>query len=103
MAGILQGHILYLSVLAAYTVMLPSSVFDPESRDYLLLIGFIAFWRYTWWGINLMRFLIYTRIVFPKWRKEAKEGAAIFCHLMSICWSLVFVLIPKRRAVCMTA
>ncbi|MFA7276772.1 MAG: glycosyltransferase [Pseudobdellovibrionaceae bacterium] len=76
MAGILQGHILYLSVLAAYTVMLPSSVFDPESRDYLLLIGFIAFWRYTWWGINLMRFLIYTRIVFPKWRKEAKEGGS---------------------------
>lgn len=72
----LQGHILYLAALAAYTVMLPSSVFDPQSRDFLLLIGFIAIWRYTWWGINLGRFLVYTKRVFPKWRRQAEEGGA---------------------------
>lgn len=73
---ILQGHILYLAALAAYTVMLPSSIFDPASRDYLLLIGFIAMWRYSWWGINVGRFLIYTKLVFPKWRRQAAEGGS---------------------------
>lgn len=72
----LQGHVLYLAVLAAYTLMLPASVFDPESRDFILLIGFIALWRYSWWGINLSRFLIYTKFVFPKWRRQAEEGGA---------------------------
>ncbi len=78
MAKILPGHLLYLLVLAAYTAALPDSIFDPASRDYILLIGFIAMWRYTWWGINLSRFLIYTKFVFPQWRRKAeKEGAAL--------------------------
>lgn len=76
MSGIIQGHVLYLSVLAAFTAALPSSVFDPASRDFLLLIGFIAIWRYSWWGINLARFLIYTKLVFPKWRRQAEAGGA---------------------------
>ncbi|MCC6597501.1 MAG: glycosyltransferase [Alphaproteobacteria bacterium] len=76
MSGIIQGHILYLSALAAFTLALPQSVFDPASRDFILLIGFIAVWRYSWWGVNLVRFLIYTKLVFPKWRKQADEAGA---------------------------
>lgn len=75
---VIQGHILYILALAAFTVALPSSVFDPASRDYILLIGFIAVWRYSWWGVNLVRFLIYSRVVFPKWRKQAiVQGAEL--------------------------
>jgi glycosyltransferase Alg8 len=72
MFSLLQGHILYIAALAAYTFALPSSIFDPQSRDYLLVIGFIAMWRYTWWGINLIRFLIYTKLVFPIWRQKVQ-------------------------------
>jgi glycosyltransferase Alg8 len=71
---VIQGHILYLLALAAYTVSLPASLFDPQSHDYLLIIGFIAIWRYTWWGINLGRFLIYKHQVFPEWRQQVIEG-----------------------------
>ncbi len=66
----LPGHILYLLALAIFTLSLPSSLWSPESKDFILLIGFIAIWRYSWWGINLTRFLIYEKITFPKWRKQ---------------------------------
>lgn len=91
MSSVLTGHILYLAALAAYTVSLPSSIFDPASHDYLLIIGFIAVWRYTWWGINLVRFLIYTKAVFPKWRKQATEGGA------SLLPSHVYLLVTSFR------
>ncbi|MEZ5814671.1 MAG: glycosyltransferase [Alphaproteobacteria bacterium] len=68
-----QGHMLYIAVLAAYAAALPVLAWDPASKDYILLIGFIAIWRYTWWCINLARFLIYTKIRFPKWRRQAEE------------------------------
>lgn len=68
-----RGHLLYLAVLAAYAAALPSLTWDPSSKEYILLIGYIAFWRYSWWFTNLARFLIYTKIRFPKWRKEAEE------------------------------
>lgn len=91
LTGNLQGHLLYLSALAAYTVALPDSIFDPESRDYLLIIGFIAIWRYSWWGINLGRFLVYKNLVFPKWRKEAEEGGE------SLLPSHVYLLVTSFR------
>ncbi len=64
----LLGHAAYLLALVAFTVSLPSSLWDPESRNFILIIGYIALWRYSWWGINLVRFLIYEKRVFPRWR-----------------------------------
>ena len=68
----LKEHFLYLLVLGAFTLSLPAALWNPESRHFILLIGFIAIWRYSWWGINLIRFLIYEKIVFPKWRKQTE-------------------------------
>ncbi|MCK5285077.1 MAG: glycosyltransferase [Alphaproteobacteria bacterium] len=70
----LAGHFFYILVLAAFTISLPASLWDPASRDFILLIGVIAIWRYSWWGINLTRFLIYTKLVFPKWRYRAEKS-----------------------------
>ncbi len=67
----LLGHFLYLAFFVAFTLSLPDDLWDPEHRDFILLIGFIALWRYTWWGINVTRFLIYKHIRFPKIRKQA--------------------------------
>ena len=87
----LRGHFIYLLALAVFTLSLPQSLWDPESRDFILLIGFIAVWRYTWWGINLVRFLIYTKLVFPKWRKQTEE------HAETLLPSHVYLLVTSFR------
>lgn len=66
----LFGHILYLLFFAALTVSLSSNLWNPEHRDFIMLIGFIALWRYTWWMINVTRFMIYKHLRFPKWRRQ---------------------------------
>jgi len=57
-----------LCLLVAY---LPSGVFDSTSHIFLLSIGVIGLWRYTWWFTHYFRGLIYGRIVFPKLRHAA--------------------------------
>jgi mannuronan synthase len=72
-SSVWPGHLLYVLVLVLYAFVMPSSIWDPNSKDYLFLIGYIAAWRYSWWFINVTRYLIYTKIVFPKWRKQSEE------------------------------
>ncbi len=66
----MAGHALYLLALAVFTLSLPESLWNPESKEYILIIGYIAIWRYSFWGVNLVRFLIYEKNVFKGWRKE---------------------------------
>ncbi len=69
-------HFAYLLVLGAFTMALPETLWDSEHRNFILIIGYIALWRYSFWGINLTRFLIYEKMVFPKWRRTMDENLA---------------------------
>jgi glycosyltransferase Alg8 len=68
---LITGHILYLLALTALCLAVPDDIWNPESRDYILILGFLALWRYSWAILNWVRFLIYKHITFPKWRKSA--------------------------------
>ncbi len=69
---LLLGHVFYLLSLFAFGLQMPETLWDPQARDFILIIGLIAIWRYGWAAVNWIRFLIYTRLVFPRWRKQAE-------------------------------
>ena len=54
---------------------LPPEAFDSDSGRFLLLLGFIASWRYSWQGIHLCRSAYYRHVTFPKLRREAEALA----------------------------
>lgn len=59
---------LYLLALATLVVHAPPDIWDPEARAFLLLVGWIAIWRYGWGAVHLIRSLLYRGIVFKRWR-----------------------------------
>jgi len=65
------GHAAYIAALAAFAILLPPSAWDPEAAEFVLIIGLIGLWRYSWAALHLVRSLIYRHLVFPHWREEA--------------------------------
>jgi mannuronan synthase len=37
----------------------------------LISLGVVGLWRWGWFGINILRWLIYQHLVFPRWRRRA--------------------------------
>lgn len=73
-----QGHILYVLALIAAAMALPPVVWESDSHEFMFIIGFLAVWRYSWGLLNWIRFNIYHKTVFPRWRAQANalgEGA----------------------------
>ncbi|SHE29230.1 glycosyltransferase Alg8 [Modicisalibacter ilicicola DSM 19980] len=56
---------------------LPSEVFSPESKSFILAIGIIGAWRYSWWFVQAIRSVWYNRRVFPDLRAQADALGAI--------------------------
>ncbi len=67
------GHVLYITVWTLFALALPKVIWDPEAAQFLFIIGFIAIWRYSWGALNWVRHHIYTKSVFPRWRKHAES------------------------------
>ena len=64
-------HGLYVMTLGFLILQLPPVALDSGSEQFLLIIGVVGLWRYTWAGTHLVRSIIYRGIVFPRWRAEA--------------------------------
>lgn len=67
------GWLFYLSVLGGMALLLPHSIFDPESTDFLLLLGVVGIWRYSMGAIHYVRGLIFLYIVYPHYRRKARR------------------------------
>ena len=67
----LTAHLLYVSALTALALQLPTVALDPGSTQFVLILGVIGIWRYSWGGLHFVRSLIYRGWVFPRWRAEA--------------------------------
>lgn len=67
---IFYSAILLLISAIAYSYI-PIQVWEKDSYEFFLIIGVIAIWRYGWKILNLIRALIYKRIVYPKIKKES--------------------------------
>ncbi len=68
----LQGHFLYILMLIATALALPPVVWDPQAHEFIFIFGFLAVWRYSWGILNWIRFNIYHKRVFPRWRAQAE-------------------------------
>ena len=67
------GWLFYLSLLMLLALALPRSVFDPESRDYLLLIGAVGIWRYSMGAVHFVRGTLFLYVVYPYYRRKVKK------------------------------
>lgn len=84
--SLLTGHFLYIIGLSAFALAVPRSLWDPEAATFILIIGVLAIWRYSWAVLNWVRFLIFQHLVFPRWRKAAnalgEEGLPSHIYLL---------------------
>ncbi|MFO1242225.1 MAG: glycosyltransferase [Rickettsiales bacterium] len=69
----LIGHLIYIVGLIVAGLALPSVIWDPQAHEFILIIGFIAIWRYSWGLLNWVRYHIFVRLVFPQWRRTANN------------------------------
>ena len=63
----------YMLFLLGFALWIPKPYFTPDSIKYLIIIGTVAIWRYTWFLYNAARGIFYRRVYFPKLRKLAEE------------------------------
>lgn len=75
---------LYVLALAALLLHAPAELIDPETRPYIIVLGLIGMWRYSWSALHFVRAQIYKRITFPGFRRfadalhaDAVENAAM--------------------------
>lgn len=52
---------------------IPNSIWDPEAREIVYVIGVLGIWRYLWWFNHWMRALVYANITYPRTRDRAAE------------------------------
>ncbi|MGL4315621.1 MAG: glycosyltransferase family 2 protein [Pseudomonas sp.] len=67
------GWLFYLSALGGMALLLPHSVFDPQSTDFLLLLGVVGIWRYSVGITHYVRGMIFLYLVFPYYRRKARK------------------------------
>jgi glycosyltransferase Alg8 len=68
---------LYLLALAALALNAPDVLWEPGAREFVVLLGLLGVWRYSWGLVHLGRALYYRGVVFPRWRLAADRlGAA---------------------------
>ena len=71
----LGGHALFILALVSLALHLPPVVLDPQSTQFVLLLGAVGLWRYSWGGVHFIRSVIYRSLVFPRWRASANAIA----------------------------
>ena len=65
---------LWLFFCTAFVLLnlLPNSIWDPEAREIVYVIGILGIWRYAWWFNHWIRALIFEKITYPKRRDAAR-------------------------------
>ncbi|AOE86351.1 mannuronan synthase [Pseudomonas sp. TCU-HL1] len=67
------GWMFFCTALMLLALAMPHSVFDPESRDFLLLLGAVGIWRYSMGAIHYLRGMLFLYVVFPWYRRQARK------------------------------
>ncbi|MND56170.1 hypothetical protein D3C80_472680 [compost metagenome] len=69
----IAGWTFYLSLLMVLALAVPKTLFDPVSRDFLLLLGAVGIWRYSMGLTHFIRGLLFLYVVFPHYRRQARQ------------------------------
>ncbi|MEZ5850002.1 MAG: glycosyltransferase [Hyphomicrobiaceae bacterium] len=62
---------LYFCVCFILLNLLPNSIWDPQNREIVYVIGILGVWRYAWWFNHWVRAKIYERVTYPRKRDAA--------------------------------
>jgi len=60
---------LYLLAFVALAAHAPDEIWNPQARPFVLLVGWIAAWRYGWGAVHLARSWWFRGVVFPRRRR----------------------------------
>ncbi|UVE16861.1 mannuronan synthase [Pseudomonas sp. LS44] len=67
------GWLLYLSVLMGIALAVPQTLFDPQSKQFLLLIGAVGIWRYSMGAAHFLRGVLFLYVVYPHYRRKVRK------------------------------
>lgn len=62
---------IYILIVLALAAHAPPDIWDPNAREFVVILGLVGAWRYGWNLVHFTRALIYRRLVFPRWRRGA--------------------------------
>ncbi|MDH4653614.1 glycosyltransferase family 2 protein [Pseudomonas sp. BN606] len=65
------GWLFYLSLLMGLALAVPQTLFDPLSRDFVLLLGAVGIWRYSMGFVHFVRGTLFLYVFFPRYRRRA--------------------------------
>ncbi|MDG9883353.1 glycosyltransferase family 2 protein [Pseudomonas putida CSV86] len=73
--GLLQaaGWLFYVSLLMLIALALPNTLFDPDSKDFLFLIGAVGIWRYSMGATHFVRGMLFLYVVYPRLRRQVRK------------------------------
>lgn len=72
--------LVYILALCAVALYAPDTLWHPAAAEFILVIGVVGVWRYSWGGIHFLRALLYRHAVFPDWRRRADRLAVRFAE-----------------------
>ena len=70
----LAGFLVYTVLLMVLVSFLPDASLDPASQQFILVVGTLALWRYTWGALHFVRSLVYRHYTFPRLRARAEAN-----------------------------
>ncbi len=66
------GWLIYLSLLMGLALAVPRTLFDPISKDFVLLLGAVGIWRYSMGLLHFVRGLLFLHVLYPRYRRRAQ-------------------------------
>ena len=67
------GWLIFFAGLGALALIVPESLFDSSSANFILLIGIVGIWRYSIGIIHFLRGMYFLHWVFPRLRRQADD------------------------------
>jgi len=68
------GFFIYTLIMVAMAMLLPDMAIDANGDQIIIVVGFLAIWRYSWGLLHFIRSLIYRHIIFPRYRARASKN-----------------------------
>lgn len=72
------GFLAYTLLLVAAAFALPPAALQPGSGQFIMVLGSLAVWRYSWGVVHFVRSYIYRHKVFPRMRAAADAAGDEF-------------------------
>jgi glycosyltransferase Alg8 len=64
---------LYVGLLFVFIWNLPNSIWTVDYAKWVVIVGTLGIWRYSWWCIHFIRSIIYKQYTFKRYRAEASR------------------------------